>query len=130
MWEEPPEELDRIARAVIGAAIEVHRQLGPGFLEAVYERALMVELTLRGIRVRRQVQLPLTYKGHPLPVTQLDLLVEDQLVVELKAIERFAPIHHSKLVSYLRAGGFQLGLLINFNVEQLKDGVRRVICYL
>ena len=89
----------------------------------------MIELRLRGISVRRQVQLPLTYKGQPLPVTQLDLLVEDELVVELKAIDRFAPIHYAQLLSYLKAGGFQLGLLINFNEELVKDGVRRVICH-
>ena len=119
-WEEPPAELDRCAQAVIGAAIEVHRHLGPGFLEAVYEQAMMVELAIRGLKVRRQVPIALSYKGHALPTGQLDLLVEDVLVVELKAVERLSPIHTAQLLSYLKAGAFQLGLLINFNVPTLR----------
>ncbi|HEX5059691.1 MAG TPA: GxxExxY protein [Kofleriaceae bacterium] len=124
---EPTEELDRCANTVIGAAIDVHRALGPGFLEQVYESAMMVELQLRGIPVRRQVPLQLEYKGHRLPSMQVDLLVDDILIVELKAGESLAPIHMAQVLSYLRAGAFQLGLLINFNVPLLRQGIRRVI---
>ena len=126
-WGEPSTELDRCAHAVIGAAIEVHRHLGPGFLETVYEQAMMVELAIRGLTVRRQVPIVLAYKGHALPSAQLDLLVEDELVVELKAVERLSPIHTAQILSYLKAGAFQLGLLINFNVPTLRQGIRRVI---
>ena len=87
----------------------------------------MVELACRELKVQRQVPIALTYKGHPLPVAQLDILVEEELVIELKAVERLAPIHTAQLLSYLRAGGFQLGLLINFNVKMLKNGIQRII---
>ena len=110
---------------MIGAAIEVHRHLGPGFLETVYEQAMMVELAIRGLTVRRQVPIVLAYNA--LPSAQLDLLVEDELVVELKAVERLSPIHTAQILSYLKAGAFQLGLLINFNVPTLRQGIRRVI---
>lgn len=126
-YPEPSPELDRCAHAVIGAAIEVHRELGPGFLEQVYEAAMMIELELRGMRVQRQVRLELDYKGHRLPSGQLDLLVGGILVVELKAVDVLAPIHTAQVLSYLRAGAFQLGLLINFNVRVLREGIRRVI---
>jgi GxxExxY protein len=124
---EPAEELDRWAHAVIGAAIEVHRELGPGFLEQVYETAMIIELGLRGIPARRQVPLELSYKGHRLPGGQVDLLINDVLVVELKAVEALAPLHTAQVLSYLRAGAFQLGLLINFKVPVLRHGIRRVV---
>lgn len=124
---EPSRELDQFARSVIGAAIEVHRHLGPGFLEAVYEEAMLVELASRGLSVRRQVPIQLAYKGQTLPGAQLDLLVEDVLVVELKAVEALSSLHVAQVLSYLKAGAFQLGLLINFNVPLLRDGIRRVI---
>jgi GxxExxY protein len=126
-WSEPALELDRRAHQVIGAAIEVHRHLGPGFLETVYEQAMTIELGIRGLTARRQVPIAIAYKGHSLPSAQLDLLVEDDLVVELKAVERLAPIHTAQVLSYLKAGAFQLGLLINFNVPTLRQGIRRVI---
>jgi len=124
---EPPKYLDELAHQVIGAAIEVHRHLGPGFLESVYEDALMLELSFRGIRVARQVRIPVLYKGHHLAEAQLDILVEDELVLELKAVERIAPVHVAQLISYLQAASLQLGLLLNFNVSTLKQGIRRVI---
>jgi GxxExxY protein len=124
---EPSPALDRLAHSVIGGAIEVHRTLGPGFLENVYEEAMAIELGLRGFSVARQVPLPLLYKGRSLPGGQLDLLVEDELVVELKAIQQFSAIHPAQLHSYLRAGNYHLGLLINFNVPVLHQGLRRVI---
>ncbi len=124
---EPSIGLDAVAHAVIGAAIEVHRHLGPGFLEAVYERALLVELQLRKVSVRQQVPLAISYKGIELVEARLDLLIDDRLVVELKAIDSLSAIHTAQLLSYLKAGGFQLGLLINFNVPVLRQGLRRVI---
>jgi GxxExxY protein len=124
---EPSAEIDRCARAVIGAAIEVHRHLGPGFLETTYEEAMAVEMSMRGIGFERQVQIPITYKGRVISRPQIDLLVEGVLVVELKAVTAFLPIHVAQIVSYLRAGAFQLGLLINFNVRLLKDGIQRVV---
>jgi GxxExxY protein len=124
---EPSEDLDRSARAVIGAAIEVHRHLGPGFLEAAYEEALAIELSLRGIAFERQVQIPLLYKGRLISRAQIDMLVEGVLVVELKAVSSLAPVHLAQALSYVRAGAFQLGLLINFDVPLLKDGVHRVV---
>lgn len=126
-WE-PPAELNRLTEAVIGAAIEVHRLLGPGLLEAVYEEALCVELGLRRIRVARQTNVDLRYKGHFVGRARLDLIVENQVVIELKAVEALHDIHQAQLISYLRATGFKLGLLINFNVPVLRDGIKRVIC--
>ena len=125
--EEPSEELDQLAFRVIGAAIEVHRLLGPGFLEAVYEEALCVELGLRGAAFARQVPVGLRYKGRTVGEARLDLLVDECLVVELKAIERTAPIHVAQTLSYLKATRLRLGLLINFNVTTLRTGVKRVI---
>ena len=123
---EPPPELDEIARAVIGAAIEVHRVLGPGYLESVYEEALWWELRLRGIPVARQVEVAVDYKGHPVGKGFIDLLVGD-LVIELKACDALAPVHKAQVISYLKATGKHLGLLINFNVSVLKEGIKRVI---
>lgn len=105
----------------------MHRQLGPGFLESVYEEALAVELELRGIRVDRQRPIPLIYKSHTIGEHRLDFLVESTLVVELKAVEKFLPIHRAQLISYLKAASLPLGLLINFNERWLKDGIERVV---
>ncbi|MDB4957238.1 MAG: uncharacterized protein JWO36_4807 [Myxococcales bacterium] len=124
---EPPAHLDHYAHAVIGAAIEVHRTLGPGFLESVYEEALKVELNLRRIPHETQFPLAIEYKGVEVAQSRLDLLVEGELVVELKAVDLLVPVHTAQLLSYLKAGGFQLGLLINFNVPILKNGIKRVI---
>ena len=124
---EPDAELDRLAREVIGAAIEVHRVLGPGFLESVYEEALGVELTLRQIPFERQAPLAVDYKDHPVGEGRVDLLVGGALVVELKAVAALAPTHMAQVISYLRAKGTALGLLINSNVARLKDGIKRVV---
>ena len=124
---EPDAETDRFAQEVIGAAIEVHRALGPGFLESVYEQAMSIELGLLGISFERQVPVAVSYKGHSIGESRLDLLVEGKLVVELKAVDQFAPIHTAQVMSYLKATGHRLGLLINFNVVRLKDGVKRVV---
>lgn len=124
---EPGSHLDELAKQVIGAAIEVHRVLGPGFLESVYEEALSVELSTRNIRFARQVAVDLNYKGHRIGEGRLDLLIENQLVVELKAVDALAPIHTAQVLSYLKATNRCLGLLINFNVPMLRDGIRRVV---
>jgi GxxExxY protein len=124
---EPPEHLDELAHQTIGAAIEVHRQLGPGFLEHVYDEAMALELAARQIPFKRQVVFPVLYKEILVAESRLDLLVADELVVELKAVEELRPIHHAQVVSYLRAGAFQLGLLFNFNVYALREGMRRIV---
>ena len=124
---EPDAETDALAHAVIGASIEVHRQLGPGFLEQLYEEALCVELRLRDVPFQRQKLVKAEYKGIYVGEGRLDLLVGQRLVVELKAVKSFAPIHRARVISYLKLTGHQLGLLINFNVPVLKDGVQRVV---
>jgi GxxExxY protein len=124
---EPSKRLDRLARSVIGAAIEVHRHLGPGFLESVYEEALVIELDLRGIHLERQKPVAVVYKGHQIGEGRVDLLVGNELLVELKAVETLAPIHEAQLISYLKATGCHLGLLINFNVPTLRAGLQRVV---
>jgi len=118
---------DDLTRRVIGAAIEVHRRLGPGFLERIYEGALAIELGLRGIRFRRQVTSHVEYRGVRVGECRLDFLVEEALVLELKAIERLAPVHQAQLISYLRTHGLRLGLLLNFNVPVLKHGIERIL---
>jgi GxxExxY protein len=118
--DEPARALDVIAHQVIGAAIEVHRELGPGFGEAVYEAALAHELEARSIGYQRQMRCPVRYKNVPMGTYVVDLLVEDALIVELKSVDQLAPIHHAQLISYLRAANVALGLLINFNVRLLR----------
>jgi GxxExxY protein len=119
---------NEISGKIIGAAIEVHKMLGPGLLESAYEECLCCEMALRGIRFERQVALPLYYKGADLDCGyRLDLLVEDQVIVELKSIEALEPIHDAQLLTYLKLRNAWLGLIINFNVIMLKDGVRRLV---
>jgi GxxExxY protein len=124
---EPSTELDLVAKAVIGAAIEVHRHLGPGFLEGVYEEALSVELGIRRIRFERQKPISVHYKGHSVGDNRVDLWVDDKLIVELKALDRILPIHQAQLISYLKAGEIPLGLLINFNEKLLRNGIQRIV---
>ncbi len=124
---EPSKELDYFAHNVIGAAIEVHRLLGPGFLESVYEEALSIELKLRGIPFTRQVVVGVNYKDNIVGKEKLDFLVGGKLIVELKAVEMLAPIHSAQLLSYLKTTGFHLGLLINFNTTILRNGLKRII---
>ncbi len=126
-YREPDRRTDQLAYAVIGAAIEVHKELGPGFLEAVYEEALCFELKERGIPYLRQAEISVSYKGHPVGTGYIDILVDNRLVVELKAVDRIAPIHHAQILSYLKATNLLLGLLINFNVAVLKEDVHRVV---
>jgi GxxExxY protein len=124
---EPDARLDELARAVIGAAIEVHCVLGPGYLESVYEEAPCAELEMRGLRHQRQVAFALDYKGRSAGSGRLDLLVEGLLIVELKPVEAIAPIHQATVISYLKANRLQLALLINFNVPVRRDGIKRII---
>jgi GxxExxY protein len=124
---EPDHELDAIARATIGAAIEVHRRLGPGLDENLYQASMEVELQLRAIPFARQVEVPVEYKGVVVGLRRIDLIVADRLVVELKAVEQQTPLHKAQVLTYLRITGLKLGLLINFNTILLKDGIRRII---
>jgi GxxExxY protein len=122
------EELNQITQAVIGAAIEVHRTLGPGLLESAYQECLCRELTLRHIPFERERPVPLEYKGlHLEHGYRLDLLVAREIVVEIKSVEAIAPIFEAQLLTYLRLGGWKIGLLINFNVPGLKQGIRRKV---
>jgi len=120
---------EKTTEAIIGAAIEVHRTLGPGLLEAVYEECLCHELHLRGLSFQRQLDLPIAYKSVTLQSgLRLDLVVADAVVVEVKAVESLLPIHEAQLMTYLRLSGKRVGLLINFGAPVLKDGiVRRVL---
>jgi GxxExxY protein len=121
-------EYNTISNKIIKAAIEVHKELGPGLLESVYEYCLMEEFKHIGLFAKRQVQLPLYYKGFKLDKEfVIDILVEDKIVLELKSIETILPIHEFQLLTYLKLSGLKLGLLINFNVVQLKEGIRRKI---
>jgi GxxExxY protein len=124
---EPHKELDKRAQTVIGTAIEVHRHLGAGYLENLYEEALSIELGLRQIPFERQKPVPVNHKGHAIGEGRVDLVLDDELLVELKAVEALAPIHKAQVISYLKATDCHLGLLINFNVPVLKNGIQRVV---
>jgi GxxExxY protein len=121
-------DANEITEKVIGAAIEVHRALGPGLLESAYEACLAYELSRRGLKFERQKDMPVVYHGVSLDCGyRLDLLVEDTVLVELKAVEKLEPIHEAQPISYLRLSGKKVGLLINFNVKVLKNGIRRLV---
>jgi GxxExxY protein len=122
------EEINKITEAVVGAAIEVHRTLGPGLLESAYVACLVYELMQRGFKVMQQVSLPLVYKNVKLDCGyRLDLLVNDAVIVEVKSVESLQPIHEAQLLSYLRLADCKVGLLINFNVKLLKHGIKRFV---
>jgi len=122
-----PEATERAATQVIDAAYSVHRALGPGLLESIYEACLVRELAKRRLAFRRQVEVPVIYDGVKLEAgLRLDLVVEGSVVVELKATDAILPLHKAQLLSYLRLSGHRLGLLINFNVPVIKDGIRRI----
>ncbi len=124
---EPTEEVNDLSRRVIGAAIEVHRALGPGYQEAVYEEALAFELTRMNIDFERQSVFRVNYKEHVVGEGRIDFLIEDKLVVELKAIEKLQPVHKAQVISYLKATSCQIGLLINFNETLLRSGIQRIV---
>lgn len=125
---ETQRSINQITEIVIGAAIEVHRELGPGLLESVYEICLAYELKERGLDAVRQKEVPVIYKGVELDARlRLDLLVEDSVVVELKATERIDPINEAQLLTYLKLSGHKIGLILNFNKVTLRDGIRRMV---
>jgi GxxExxY protein len=121
------EQVEQLAYRAIGAAIEVHRILGPGFLESVYQESLEVEFGMRGIPCHPKKPVAITYKGHQVGEGQLDFMLGDILIVELKAVEKLAPIHDAQLISDLKMTKNSPGLLINFNVPILKEGIKRII---
>ena len=120
--------LDSLTRLIIGAAIEVHRVLGPGLLESAYEMSLAFELSQRRVAFLQQSPLPVHYKNVQLDCGyRLDFIVEDEIIIEIKAVDELAPIHQAQLLSYLRLSGKRVGLLINFNVRVLKQGLKRIV---
>ena len=122
------ERLNRLSNIIIGAALRVHKEIGPGMLESAYEACLMFELLDLGLCVERQKPLPLVYRGRTLDCGyRLDLLIENAIIVDVKSIERLAPVHSAQLLSYLRQLKLKLGLLINFNVKWLEDGIKRIV---
>jgi GxxExxY protein len=121
------DDINKLTEKIIGCAIEVHRHLGPGLLEAAYEMALSLELELAGLKHQRQIVFPALYKGRTIGVYRLDLIVEDCVVVEIKSVERFNPLFQAQLLTYLRLTAKRVGLLINFNTRLLKEGVKRFI---
>ena len=122
------EQLDLITKEIIGAAIEVHRRLGPGLLESAYEACLAFELRERGLKIEQQKPLPVIYRDVKLDCGyRLDLVVEDSVIVEIKAIEQLLPVHDAQLLSYLRLSNKNVGLLINFHVRLLKNGIKRIV---
>ncbi len=121
-------DINEITQAIIGAAIAVHKELGPGLLESTYEACLAYELTQRGLKIELQKALPVIYQEVNLDCGyRIDILVENHVIVELKAVERIVPIHEAQLLSYLKLSGCKVGLLINFNVKVLKNGIRRMV---
>jgi len=122
-------DLNRLSSQIIKAAIRVHKELGPGLLESVYHACMLIELRNMGIKVQSEVMLPIFYRGQKVNGQEfrLDLLVEDEIVVELKSVAKIEPVHKKQLLTYLRLAGKQLGLLINFNEPLLRDGITRVI---
>ncbi len=125
---EESKRLNRLTEATIGAAIDVHKALGPGLLESAYEACLVFELADRGLKVERQKAIPVVYRDITLDVGyRLDLLIEDSVIVEVKATETLERIHEAQLMSYLKLTKLKVGLLINFNVNILKNGVRRIV---
>ena len=122
------EELNELASKIIGAAIEVHKRTGPGLLESVYEACLMEELKIRGIKAKQQVELPIIYKGKKLEKYYVvDILVEDEIILELKCVQELHPIHEVQVVTYLKLANKRLGYLMNFNVNQMIKGVKRKV---
>lgn len=126
--EKRPKEDDPLTRKIIGSAIEVHRRLGPGLLESTYETCLCYELELNGLQVQRQVPIPVIYRDVKLDSGyRIDILVENEVVIEVKAVAALLPVHEAQLLSYLKHIGGGRGLLINFNVKLLKNGIKRLI---
>ena len=122
------EILNQYSKEILSAAITVHKEMGPGLLEAIYQQCLSKELSLRDIKVRSMVPIPLIYKGYPLNKDYvIDLLVEEEIILELKAVEAILPVHEAQIISYLKLADKRLGFLINFNVPLLKNGFKRFV---
>lgn len=122
-----PAEVERVAKEIVDAAFKVHSKLGPGLLESVYEACLVYELTKRGLRVQRQLSLPIVYEDVRLDAgLRIDIMVDECVLVEIKAVESVLPVHGAQVLSYLKLTGLRLGLLINFNVPVIKEGIRRI----
>jgi GxxExxY protein len=121
-----PVETEDLATRVIGCCIDVHRALGPGLLEKIYARAVCIELDHAEIQYQREKEIPVTYRGELLCQQRLDIVVADQIIVEIKSVEHLNPVHRAQLTSYLRISKIRLGLLLNFNVAILQDGIKRV----
>lgn len=120
-------EINELTGKIIGCAIEVHKRLGPGLLESLYEAALCVELEESGLAYERQKVLPVTYRGRSIGEFRIDTVVENTVVLELKSVERHDPVFEAQILSYMRLGNYKFGLLINFNSKLLKDGIKRFI---
>jgi GxxExxY protein len=121
------DDLNELTKKIIGCAIEVHRQLGPGLLESIYEKALCIELSLIELKFENQKSIIVQYKNKRIGEFKIDILVENSIVLELKSVERFDPVFEAQLLSYMKLGNYKLGLLINFNHKLLKDGIKRII---
>lgn len=121
------EVINQVTERIIGCAIEVHKALGPGLLEAMYEEALCLELADTGLSFQRQVAIPAIYKGRKIGEYRLDLVVEEVVIVELKSVERFDPVFEAQILTYLKVTGLKVGLLINFNSRLLTSGVKRFV---
>jgi GxxExxY protein len=119
---------NELSRIIIGTSIEIHKELGPGLLESIYEEILYYELDQKGLHVQRQLSVPLKYKDMRFDTAfRLDLLVNNRVVIELKSVEKLAPVHYAQLLSYLKLADKKLGLLMNFNTKLLKDGIHRIV---
>ena len=120
-------EYNDLSEKIIGSAIEVHKNLGPGLLESIYESVLCIEFNLNKISYKRQLEIPILYKNYKIGKHRLDLIVDNKIILELKAVDNINPIFEAQLLSYLKISGYKLGLLINFNERLLKDGIKRII---
>ena len=118
---------DPLTRKIIACAIEVHKQLGPGLLEKLYREAMLLELQLQGLTARKNVEVPVAYKGNPIGEYYIDILVEDKVILELKSVERHDPVFEAQILSYMKLTGVKVGLLINFNSKMVKDGIKRFV---
>ena len=122
------EKLNKLSKQILEASLEVHRIMGPGLLESVYEACLMKELEIRGVKAESQVRIPLVFKGYELDKDyRIDVLVEKEIIIEIKAVETMLPVHEAQIISYLKLADKRLGFLINFNVPLLKKGFKRFV---
>lgn len=128
MQTQEQEAYKQITKRIIGAAIEVHKQLGPGLLESAYEHCLAIELKHRGVPYDRQRELPIVYRGYPVGTGyRLDFLVMEKVVIEIKSVKEITPVHKAQILSYMKLGNWKCGLLLNFNVDLMKNGVKRFL---